>query len=103
MACITFFDFTGSESFNSLPKAVGTICQDTPYWSLSQPHLCFSPPSEGFSHNSSTSCCVSQCTKNDMAGEKVNCGPPFSALNACPSIRNVPVVTVPVVPGPPSP
>src|SRR5215510_2588567 len=37
-----------------------------PYLSLSQPHLCFSPPSESFFHNLSTSSWDSQCTKNDI-------------------------------------
>jgi hypothetical protein len=34
--------------------------------------------SESFSQSSSTSCCVSQFTKSDIAGEKVKCGSPFS-------------------------
>src|SRR2546425_5995850 len=72
---MTLFAFSASLSCNSLPKAEGMICHDRPYLSLSQPHLCFSPPSESFSHSSSTSCWVSQFTKNEIAGEKVKCGP----------------------------
>src|ERR1700731_808850 len=100
---MTLFAFPASLSCNSLPKTEGMICHDTPYLSFSQPHRCFAPPSESFSHSSSTSCCVSQFTKNDMAGEKVNCGPPFSAKNCCPSSSNVADITVLVDPGPASP
>src|SRR5437899_4500085 len=85
---MTLCDFSGSLSPNILPKAEGMICHDRPYLSLSQPHLLFCPPAESCSHNSSTSSCVSQFTKNDMAGEKVNCGPPFNAMNCSPSSSN---------------
>src|SRR6266567_7379683 len=100
---MTLLAFAGSLSPNISPKAEGMICHDRPYLSLSQPHLSFWPPSESFSHSSSTSCCVSQFTKNDMAGVKVNCGPPLSAKNSCPSSWNVADITVPFGPGPPSP
>src|SRR4030095_8029328 len=100
---MTLFDFSASLSCNILPRAEGMICHDTPYLSLSQPHLCLSPPSESFSHKSSTSACVSQLTKNEIAGEKVNIGPPFNAMNSCPSSWNVADITVPSCPGPVSP
>src|SRR5436190_3917485 len=103
MAFMTRVDFSGSLSCNILPKAVGMISQDTPYLSLSQPQLFFSPPSESFSHNSSTSCCVSQFTKNDIAGVKEKWGPPLSAKNCCPSSSNVTDITDPFGPGPASP
>src|SRR6185437_7234992 len=85
MAFRTRVDFAGSLSCNILPRIEGMICQDRPYLSLSQPHLPFSPPSESFSHSSSTSSCVSQLTKSEMAGVKVKCGPPLNAKNSCPS------------------
>src|SRR5882762_57384 len=100
MACMTFLDLTGSGSLNILPSAVGIICQDTPNWSVTQPHRCFSPPAESFSHNPSTSVCVSQFTKNEMAGENLKCGPPLRAINFCPSSSKVPVMTVPLGPAP---
>src|SRR5712691_7945665 len=100
---MTIFDFWRNLSCNILPKAEGMTCQDKPYLSYSQPHLPSSPPSESFSHSSSTSRCVSQFTKNDMAGEKVNCGPPFRAKKSCPSSWNFADMTVPFGPGPPSP
>src|ERR1700730_6749340 len=100
---MTLFDFCASLSCNISPKAEGMTCHDRPYLSFSQPHLSFSPPSESFSHSSSTSCCVWQFTKNDMAGEKVNCGPPLSAKNSCPSSWKVALITVPFGPGPASP
>src|SRR4249920_2786941 len=100
---MTLFDFLASLSCNSSTKAVGTTCHDRPYLSLSQPHLDLFPPSESFSHSSSTSCCVSQLTTNDIASVKVNCGPPFSATNSCPSSSNFAVITVPFGPGPASP
>src|SRR5258708_22997967 len=67
MACITRPDLEGSLSPNSLPSAEGMICHDKPNLSLSQPHLSFFPPSESLSQSSSTSACVSQFTKNDIA------------------------------------
>src|ERR1700736_151101 len=103
IASMALFDFSGSLSPNSLPRAEGMICQDRPYLSLSQPHLSFLPPSESFSHSLSTSCCVSQFTKNDIAGVNLNCGPPFRAMNSCPSSWNVADITVPFGSGPPSP
>src|ERR1700680_813763 len=96
-------DFSGSGSLISLPKAVGITCQDTPNLSSSQPHLFFFPPSQSFSHISSTSSCVSQFTKNEIAGEKVNCGPPFNAMNSCPSSSKVADITAPFGPRPASP
>src|SRR5712692_4551557 len=100
---MTLSDFLASLSCNSSPRAEGTICHDKPYLSFSQPHGPSSPPSESFSHNSSTSSCVLQSTKNDMASVNLYCGPPFSAVNSCPSSRNVAVMTVPCGPGPASP
>src|SRR6266853_7052224 len=79
---MTLFDFSGSLSCNNLLKRDGTTCHDRPNLSFSQPHLPFSPPVESFSHSSSTSSCVSQFMKNDTAGVKVNCGPPFSVRNS---------------------
>ena len=43
IASTTRFAFAGSLSPNSSPSAVGTICQDTPNLSFSQPHLRFLP------------------------------------------------------------
>src|SRR5713226_1277240 len=94
-AFMTLFAFSASLSCNSFPKTVGTICHDRTYLSLSQPHLPPLPPCESFSHSSSTSCCVSLFTKKDMASENLKCGPPFSAMNSCPSSWNVTVITVP--------
>src|SRR5665811_497955 len=103
MASMTLLDFSASASCNISPKTVGTICQDRPYLSLSQPHCCVSPPSESFSHSSSTSCCVSQVTKSDMASVNVNRGPPLSAMNSCPLSRKVADIAVPFAAGPASP
>src|SRR6202049_2163045 len=103
MACMTLLDFLASLSCNNLPKMEGMICHDRPYLSFSQPHLSFLPPSESFTHSSSTSCCVSQFTNNDIAGVNMNCGPPFRAMNSCPSSWNVADITVPFGPGPASP
>src|SRR2546422_675527 len=95
-ACMTLSDFFGSLSCNILLNTVGTICQDSPYLSFSQPHCPSSPPSESFSHSSSTSFCVLQFTTNDMASVNLKCGPPFNAANACPSSWNAMVITVPL-------
>src|SRR4030065_235944 len=67
-AFMTLSDFPGSGSVIISPMTAGTICQETPYLSLSQPHSCISPPSESFSHSLFTSFCVWQFTTNDMAG-----------------------------------
>src|ERR1700674_1394446 len=103
MASMTLFDFSGSLSCISSPRTVGTICHDKPYLSLSQPHLDFSPPSESFSQKPSTSSCVSQFTTKDIASVNLNWGPPFNAMNSCPSSWKVATITVPFGPGPPSP
>src|SRR5215467_2557159 len=100
---MTRFDFSASLSPRSLPRTEGMICQDRPYLSFSQPHRSFLPPSESFSHSSSTSCCVAQFTKKEIAGVKLNSGPPLSAKNSCPSSSKVADITVPFGPDPPSP
>jgi hypothetical protein len=40
---------------------------------------------------------------NEIAGVKLNSGPPFSATNSCPSSKKSTVITVPAGPGPASP
>jgi len=40
------------------------------------------PPAESSRQSRSSSSRVLQWTKNDTAGEKVNCGPPLSAMNS---------------------
>ena len=47
--------FSVSGSLRSLGSAVGVICHDTPYLSLSQPHGPSSPPSARLSQYESTS------------------------------------------------
>src|SRR5262250_951285 len=96
MASITRFDFSESLSCIISPNTLGTICQDRPYLSFSQPHTPLSPPSDSFSQNSSISFCVSQLTINEMASLNLKCGPPFSAINSCPAISNVEVMTDPL-------
>ena len=100
---MTRFVFTGSLSCINSPRTVGTICQDRPNLSVSQPHWDFAPPSDSFSHNSSTSSWVLQFTTKEIAGENVNVGPPFRAMNSWPSIWNFATITAPLGPGPASP
>src|SRR6266513_1752483 len=88
-------DFAASLSLNSSPKTVGTICQESPYLSLSQPHCTSFPPAESFFQNLSTSACVLQFTTNEMASVNLKCGPPLSATNSCPSSCNSIVITDP--------
>src|ERR687886_302115 len=76
-------------------KILVTICHETPNLSFNQPHCSTSPSSESFSQRLSTSFCVSQLTKNDIAGENLKTGPPFNAMNLCPSSSKVTVITVP--------
>src|SRR6266545_363823 len=78
MAFMTLFDFSASLSCKSCPRIEGTICQDTPNLSVSQPHGPFCPPSESLSHSSSISAWVSQFTKSDMPCANRNDGPPLS-------------------------
>src|ERR687887_624323 len=93
---MTLSDFSASLSCIISPKTLGTICHETPNLSFNQPHCSTSPPpSESFSHRLSTSSCVSQLTRNDIAGENLKIGPPFKAMNSCPSSSNVTVITVP--------
>src|SRR5262245_16105039 len=96
-------DRTGSLSFSMVMRTLGMICHDTPYLSVSQPHCCVCPPSASFDHKESTSCCVSQFTKNEIAGVNLYCGPPLSATNSCPSSSKLAVMTEPLGPGPCSP
>src|SRR5580692_7702455 len=103
IASMTFFDFFGDLSCNSRPRAEGTICQEMPNLSLSQPHFPLSPPAESFSQSSSTSAWVLQSTKNEIAGENVKIGPPFKARNSCPSSSKATDMTDPLGPGPASP
>ena len=66
---MTLFAFSGSLSPNISPKTMGLTCHERPNLSLSQPHLPFSPPSESFSHSSSTSSCVSSLRKRSWLRE----------------------------------
>ena len=75
-------DRPGSGSPSSSDSAVGMICQDRPYRSLSQPHGPSSPPSESADQKASTSSCVSQLTRNETASVKLWSGPPFRAVNS---------------------
>ena len=66
------------------------ICHDRPNRSFSQPHCVGLPPcASSLSHSSSTSCWVSQATKNETASLKVKCGPAFRPMNRCPSSSQV--------------
>src|SRR3990167_9837103 len=103
IAAMTRCALTGSGSLNNLTRTLGTICQDTPNLSCNQPHGSSLPPAESLSHKSSTSCCDSQFTTNEMDGVNLYCGPPLSATNSCPSSRKLAVMTVPLGPGPASP
>src|SRR5881396_1718248 len=95
MACMTRCDFAASLSLNNSPKTVGTICQESPYLSLSQPHCASLPPADNFCQKLSTSACVLQFTTNDMASVNLKCGPPLRATNSCPSSWNSTVITDP--------
>jgi hypothetical protein len=75
IAFMTRRDFSGSGSLINLGKAVGTICQDTPNLSFSQPQRDFWPPAESFSHSSSTSSCVSQFITSEIASFELKLRP----------------------------
>src|SRR2546430_9426828 len=62
-ACMTLFDFPAFLSCNNLGKTEGTICHDTPYLSLSQPHRLGCPHSEGLHQKSPTLTSYSQLTQ----------------------------------------
>src|SRR6266568_8365521 len=100
---MTLCPFSGSGSVSISSSTIGTTCHDRPYLSFSQPHCPPSPPMDSLSQTSSTSSCVLQFTTNDMASVNLKRGPPFNAVNSCPSSRNVTVITVPLSPGPASP
>src|SRR6266498_3035443 len=100
MASITLFALTGSLSPNISPNAEEMICQDNPYLSLSQPHLLSSPPlAISLLHNSSTSACVLQSTKNEMASLNLNSGPALKPMNSCPSSSKLTEAALPLGPG----
>ena len=92
---MTLSDLSGSDSETRSPRMAGTTCHDTPNLSLSHPHWSVCPPRDRFSQNSSISFCVSQFTTKEMASVGLKWGPPFSATNSCPSMRNLTVMTLP--------
>ncbi len=97
IAVMTRWDFAGSGSMSSSTSTRGTICQETPYLSLSQPH-CWafgSPPADSFVQKWSTSAWVSQLTCSEMASLNLKNGPPLSAVNVCPSSSKATVITDP--------
>lgn len=76
--------FAGSLSTSMRLSTDGTICQDSPYLSFSQPQSPTAPPAESLAARSSTSSCVSQLTDSEIASVNLNSGPPFSAMNSGP-------------------
>src|SRR5437879_13844694 len=88
-ASMTFAELPDFESLSISPKTEGTICQDTPNLSLSQPQGSLSPPSERFSHNRSISSCVSQFTKREVPCANAKYVPPSVAMKPAPSRSNV--------------
>ena len=81
IACIARPDFALSLSESIPPSCFGTICQDTPNLSTSQPHCTSLPPfSVSPFQRRSISACVSTCTMSEKPWEKVNVGPPLSAI-----------------------
>src|SRR3972149_4731377 len=103
MACMTPFDFFAFLSCKNLGKIEGTICHDSPYLSLSQPHRLVWPPADSLLQKWSTSSCVWQLTTNDMASLNLKSGPPFRAGESGASGSNEAVNTLPLGPGPASP
>src|SRR6267142_2264219 len=95
IAAMTRFDFSGSLSCSISLKTVGTTCHDTLNRSLSHPHCTSWPPADRFFQKWSTSSCVSQFTTSDIASVNLKCGPPFNAVNCCPSSSNATVMTDP--------
>src|SRR5215213_589339 len=92
------FSRSGSPSIS--PSAVGIICHERPYLSLSQPQLPSSPPSAvNLFHNSSTSSCVLQLTKNDIDSLNLKTGPAFNPINSCPSSSKLTDWAMPLGPG----
>src|SRR5258708_2542796 len=103
IACIARPDFALSLSESIPPSCFGTICQDTPNLSTSQPHCTSLPPfSVSFAQRRSSSACVSTCTMSEKPCPKVNVGPPFSAMYVCPKSSNVTERTAPSGLGPPA-
>ena len=95
IAAITRCDFSRSGSAISSDSRVGTICHDTPNRSLSQPQGPSSPPSLSLLQYESTSSWSLQLTSSEIASLKVKPGPPFSAVNRCPSSSKTTVMTIP--------
>jgi len=93
---MTRFAFSGSLSCSISMSTVGTTCHDTPNLSVSQPHWISRPPAESFSQKWSTSSCVSQFTTKEIAPLNWKCGPPFNAVNGCPSSSKGTVMTDPL-------
>ena len=59
----------------------GTICQDMPKRSFSQPHRDSAPPSAiNAAQSRSVSAWSSVITRIEAASDRVKCGPPFNAM-----------------------
>src|SRR5512135_1533024 len=92
---MTRSDFAASASVIICGSTDGTICQDKPYLSLSQPHGPSCPPSVSLLQKWSISACESHITWNETASLNLKCGPPLRAVKLCPSISNSTVITEP--------
>jgi len=80
-------------------STVGTICQNTPKRSLSQPHRSACPPSaHNASHSRSTSAWSAQSILNETAWVYSNRMPPFSAMKRWPASVNSTTSTEPAFP-----
>jgi hypothetical protein len=66
--------FRGILAAQQSPKTVGTICQESPYLSLSQPHCTSLPPAESFFQIRVQFHLGPQFTTNETASVKFECG-----------------------------
>ena len=91
IACTVRPAFSGSGSLMYSPSCLGTICHETPYLSLSQPHCCASgsPPSPRSCPSSGRPLPASRSPRRTRPpGLNVYCGPPLSAVKRWPASVN---------------
>jgi hypothetical protein len=89
MASIAFCELPDLESLSICPSTAGTICQETPQRSVSQPQGPFSPPSDSRSQSSSISSCVWHVTISEKPTVNEKLSPPSKAKNSRPLSSNV--------------
>lgn len=88
MACTARRADPGEPAACSSLTRSGTICQDSPNLSVSQPHIEGAPSATKRSQNASASSWVRQVRTTEAASSSLKWGPPLRAPKRCPPSSN---------------